>query len=193
MQGLGGAGRGFNRGATMSGNRADDDGARYFTVLTIGQTSWTAPEAGFYTFTAIGPGYYATNSTNGGKGGGAAQIRKRLAKGDVVTTQVGFGAASGGSATDTMLSFSDGAQVNVLAATSSNVGAASGGDMNVQGNVNVSGIGGAGPTIGEFIGAPSFLAGGVQPTQGMPIGAGGSHVSGANYSGGTGAIYVAAS
>jgi hypothetical protein len=192
MQGLGGTNSGLNRGATMSGNKPNT-GTPYFTALSPGQTSWTAPASRWYRLTAIGGGGMAAVS-NGGGGGGAAQKLVYIPKGTTLVIAVGQGGANIDAGTATTVTLPDGTVLTGGGGAYGTTGAggtASGGDINVTGNAKSTINGGDGPTIGDFIGAPFTPPGGVA-LEGMgAIGVGGTYKFSTQYPGGDGILYIA--
>lgn len=149
---------GFN-GQTMGGSKAR--GAEFFTAFNPGDTFWTCPRGGYYTFTARGAGGAASGGTGGG-GGAAVQRTELLAAGQVVTFSIGqacrFGTGTG-NGTATIVNFPGGAAISAGGGFQGGAGGvATGGDVNIAGGAAVGGLGGISPAIVDFGATPVVLS-----------------------------------
>jgi hypothetical protein len=167
-------------GAPTNGSTA----SRYFTSFNPGDTSWTCPATGYYTFTGIGGGGGTNGVLNGGSGG-ATQKTALIFTGQVVAFSVGRGSNNGGTPTGTTVTFPSGEVMTAGpgqgGAAGGAGGTATGGDLNVSGNA-----GGVGPTIGRFVGSP-IIAGPNPPGVGA-----GAVITGSQICGGSGILYLQA-
>ena len=143
------------KGQGMRGEKAAPTG--YFTALSPGDTSWTCPRAGRYTFTIRGGGDCGVVGTNpGGYSGAAASRTVLLSAHQVIALSIGRGGSrdtsQGGSppgrATATSVTFPDRSMVAEAGNGALGIPAtASGGDQNITGSTAASD---GAPAIGTF-------------------------------------------
>lgn len=173
---------------SMAGRTANKVPRALFTAFNPGDTSWTCPATGYYTFTIRGPGGY---DLAGGASGAAAQVTRLLFTGQVVSFVIGRGQGlTGATGANSVLTMPSGLVVTAGAAAGATPGTATGGDTNVSGAGSPGGnVGGNAPAIGSFPAVAATPAG--NATTPGPGAGGGSNGGGppAN-AGGPGILFV---
>jgi len=167
--------RGFV-GQGMSGRRQGSQGYVYQFIASASAYTFTAPRPGRWKFVMWGPGADGASGT-AGCSGAYVEIARSLTPGQPVTLQVGF------VGTDTVATFRDGKVVIAGKGTTSVVGVASGGDVNLNGSLSgqaagisngMAGLGTGGGAGGN--GVSSIVSGGGGAPARLPFrgGAGGN-------------------
>jgi hypothetical protein len=162
------------------------------TIYPPGSWTFTAPSSDVYEFAGWSPGYASLNSAPSVSGSFALK-KVHLAKGQTVAIVVGAAAALAGSGsiganTATSVTFPDGSVMTVALGdpASSTAAAATGGDVNLPGNVSSdSTVGAAAPSYGDYNGGPQSSTAGVANAPG-----GGAPYRAAGATGGDGLVIV---